>query len=60
MDGRDLVENVDYELKPGKLIIKPTALTNGSGLLKTVVETVPEENTQLSGKSDKHLSLQCY
>jgi hypothetical protein len=52
MDGRDLAEGVDYELSPGKLVIKKNAFKNdsGSGLLKTVVDIIPEENTQLSGE----------
>ncbi len=49
MNGKDLVPDVDYELSPGKLVIKASALENGKGLLKTIVEVVPEENTQLSG-----------
>lgn len=49
MNGKDLVLDVDYELLPGKLVIKASALENGKGLLKTIVEVVPEENTQLSG-----------
>lgn len=52
MDGRDLVEGTDYELFPGKLVVKKSAFSDdsGSGLLKTVVEIVPEDNTQLSGE----------
>ena len=53
MDGRDLKEGDDYELSPGKLVIKKAAFqgeTEGCGLLETVVEIVPEENTQLSGE----------
>ncbi len=50
-DGKDLTEGSDYELSPGKLVIKKSALgESGSGLLETTVEIVPEENTQLSGK----------
>jgi aminopeptidase N len=52
LDGRDLVEGSDYELFPGKLVVKKSAFRDdsGSGLLKTVVEIVPEDNTQLSGE----------
>ena len=52
LDGRDLVEGSDYELFPGKLVVKKAAFKDdtGSGLLRTVVEIVPEDNTQLSGE----------
>ena len=50
VDGRDLVDGVDYDLTPGKLLVRACALKEGKGLLRTVVEIVPEENTQLSGK----------
>ncbi len=62
VDGRDLVADVDYELSPGKLVVKASALDKeGKGVLKTVVEIVPEENTQLSGlyKSDSIYCTQC-
>ena len=62
VDGKDLVANVDYELSPGKLVVKGSALNEeGKGLLKTVVEIVPEENTQLSGlyKSGSMYCTQC-
>ena len=52
LNGRDLVETQDYEFQTGKLIIKKEAMNNGGkngNVLKTVVEIVPEENTQLSG-----------
>ncbi len=53
VDGKDLEEGKDYELSPGKLVIKKSAFgEDGSGLLETTVEIVPEENTQLSGKFD--------
>lgn len=64
INGKDLAEGDDYELKPGKLIIKASALS-GAGkdgtLLKSVVEIVPEENTQLSGlyKSGPMYCSQC-
>ncbi len=64
INGRDLVEGIDYELKPGKLIVKGSSLyDNGSdkSSLKTVVEIVPEDNTQLSGlyKSGPMYCSQC-
>jgi Peptidase M1 N-terminal domain len=46
MNGKRLVENEDYRLEPGRLILKRP--TDGA-VLKTVVEIVPETNTQLSG-----------
>ena len=49
VDGRDLVKDVEYELMTGKLIVKACALTDGKGVVRTVVEIVPEDNTQLSG-----------
>ena len=54
LDGRVLEEGKDYELAPGKLIVKKEAFqgVDGSGLLETVVDLVPEDNTQLSGKFD--------
>ena len=45
MDGKALVEGDDYELQPGKLVLKEPC----EGVLTTVVEIVPEDNTQLSG-----------
>lgn len=46
LNGKDLEEGTDYTLSPGKLILKnPPA----GSMLKTVVELVPEDNTQLSG-----------
>jgi len=63
MNGKDLVEGEDYELSPGKLVIKGSSLYDGEkkGLLKTIVEVVPEENTQLSGlyKSGPMYCTQC-
>jgi len=61
VDGRDLLEGKDYVLEPGKLIIMGSALKDGSGILKTVVEIVPETNTQLSGlyKSGPMYCSQC-
>jgi hypothetical protein len=46
LNGKNLEEEKDYTLEPGKLILKnPPA----EAVLKTVVEIVPEDNTQLSG-----------
>ena len=64
MNGKDLVDGVDYEIKPGKLIIKASSLYSEGmekGMLTTVVEIVPEENTQLSGlyKSGPMYCTQC-
>lgn len=64
INGKDLVEGIDYELKPGQLIVKGSCLyDNGSDKtsLKTVVEIVPEDNTQLSGlyKSGPMYCSQC-
>jgi len=61
MDGRVLIEETDYELKPDKLIVKASALNDGSGLLETIVELIPEDNTQLSGlyKSGPMYCTQC-
>jgi len=61
VDGRDLVDGVDYDLTPGKLLVRACALKEGKGLLRTVVEIVPEENTQLSGlyKSGTMYCSQC-
>lgn len=65
MNGKDLVEGVDYELKPGQLIIKGSSLYdesgNKQGIMKTIVEIIPEENTQLSGlyKSGPMYCSQC-
>jgi hypothetical protein len=46
VDGKELTEGIDYTLAPGKLVLlSPKA----GSVIKTVVEIVPEENTQLSG-----------
>ena len=62
-NGKDLVEGDDYELKPGKLIIKRSSLyvDSNEATLTTIVEIVPEENTQLSGlyKSGPMYCTQC-
>lgn len=56
VDGCDtLTQDVDYILKPGKLIIKAETLHRGASnldgriIVRTTVEIVPEDNTQLSG-----------
>ena len=62
LNGRDLEEGTDYTLKPGKLIIKASTLAGApTRTLQTVVEIVPEDNTQLSGlyKSGPMYCTQC-
>ena len=56
VDGCDtLTPDEDYILKPGKLIISAEALhrgasiSNGKMIVRSTVEIVPEDNTQLSG-----------
>lgn len=56
VDGCDvLVPDADYILKPGKLFIKAETLrrgasnSNGIMIVRSTVEIVPEDNTQLSG-----------
>jgi len=50
MNRSALKEGVDYKLSPGKLTLLPAAFSsNGDNVLSTVVEIVPEANTQLSG-----------
>jgi aminopeptidase N len=58
VDGKELTEGIDYTLAPGKLtLLSPAA----GSVIKTVVEIVPEENTQLSGlyKSGPMYCTQC-
>ena len=58
MDGKDLVKGTDYTLSPGKLtLLEP----KDGAVLTTVVEIVPEDNTQLSGlyKSGPMYCTQC-
>jgi hypothetical protein len=58
VDGKEMIEGIDYTLAPGKLVL----LAPGAGsVIKTVVEIVPEENTQLSGlyKSGPMYCTQC-
>ena len=59
-EGRVLEKGVDYDMKPGKLILKASLLKSG-GQLKTSVEIIPEDNTQLSGlyKSGSMYCTQC-
>lgn len=46
MDGNELTEGLDYTRSPGKLtLLKP----NAGAVVQTIVEIVPEDNTQLSG-----------
>jgi hypothetical protein len=52
----------DYSLEPGKLILFPSVMSITSPtVLTTVVEVVPEQNTQLSGlyKSGSMYCTQC-
>ena len=58
IDGKELEKGKDYELAPQKLIIKSP---KPGTVLKTVVEVVPEDNTQLSGlyKSGPMYCTQC-
>jgi len=58
LNGKDLQEGTDFHLLPGKLILKnPPA----GSTLTSVVEIVPEDNTQLSGlyKSGSMYCTQC-
>ena len=58
MNGKELVADKDYVLEPGRLILKsPPA----GAIVQTVVEIVPEDNTQLSGlyKSGPMYCTQC-
>ena len=62
LNGKDLLEGIDYELTPGKLILKASALSlHNTNTLTTVVQIVPEDNTQLSGlyKSGPMYCSQC-
>ncbi len=58
LNGKDLKEGVDYELAPGKLVLKNLPPNSE---LTTIVEIVPEDNTQLSGlyKSGSMYCTQC-
>jgi aminopeptidase N len=58
LNEKELEQGKDYVLEPGKLILKnPPPIS----VLKTTVEVVPEDNTQLSGlyKSDSMYCTQC-
>jgi len=68
VDGCDaLVADADYILKPGKLIIKGDTLRRGAAnngdliIVRSTVEIIPEDNTQLSGlyKSGDMYCTQC-
>ena len=69
VDGCEvLAADVDYVLKPGKLIIRGATLRRGAAkndadtmIVRTTVEIVPEDNTQLSGlyKSGAMYCTQC-
>lgn len=58
VNGKELTEGIDYTLEPGKLILKHP---KEGDIVKTVVEVVPETNTQLSGlyKSGSMYCTQC-
>jgi predicted phage tail protein len=58
LNGKALKEGADYELTPGKLVVKNPP---PESVLTTVVEIVPEDNTQLSGlyKSGPMYCTQC-
>lgn len=59
LNGKELTEQVGYVLKPGKMELL-VDIQDGD-VLETVVEIVPEENTQLSGlyKSGPMYCSQC-
>ncbi len=61
LNGRDLTQGTEYEFQTGQLIIKQNAFEKEGNVLKTMVEIVPEENTQLSGlyKSGPMYCSQC-
>jgi aminopeptidase N len=62
LNDRYLEEGKDYTLAPGKLILKASTLAGApTSALKTIVEVVPEDNTQLSGlyKSGDMYCTQC-
>lgn len=58
LNEKELEQGKDYILEPGKLILKNPP---PKSVLKTTVEIVPEDNTQLSGlyKSDSMYCTQC-
>merc|ERR1719215_1020887 len=66
VNGAVLEKDRDYVLAPGKLVIQPDVMAGLHAgeeevVLKTVVEIIPEENTQLSGlyKSGNMYCSQC-
>jgi len=66
VDGcNDLVSDVDYILQPGKLVIKSDALhrgasaNNGAIVVRSTVEIIPEDNTQLSGLYKDDSGMYC-
>lgn len=64
LDGKDLVEGVDYTIEGDTLTIGEALLpstADGTSVLKTKVEICPEKNTQLSGlyKSGSMYCTQC-
>jgi len=66
VDGcNDLVPDVDYILTPGKLCIKADALqkgaraNNGVIVVRSTVEIIPEDNTQLSGLYKDDSGMYC-
>ena len=66
VDGCEaLVPDVDYILLPGKLIIKEDTLhrgaanSNGAMVVRTTVQIVPEDNTQLSGLYKDDTGIYC-
>lgn len=58
LNGKDLTKGTDYEIFPGSLVLKNPPPRS---VLRTVVEIIPEENTQLSGlyKSGSMYCTQC-
>ena len=61
LDGRDLVEGVDYALEGDALTVPAELLGKGTSKLTTQVEIWSEGNTQLSGlyKSGSMYCTQC-
>ena len=66
VDGcNDLVPDVDYILQPSKLIIKSDTLhkgacaNNGVIVVRSTVEIIPEDNTQLSGLYKDDSGMYC-
>ena len=61
LDGKDLVEDVDYALEGDALTVPAELLVKGTSKLTTQVDIWPEGNTQLSGlyKSGSMYCTQC-